>query len=98
MESGQSLSIWISDSLGAKHLGQEEDPLHLARKSECSQVSSDCEMCVPIQSLDPLLRVEGEGVPRVPVYLDSDSEQHMGDVAREGMELAGSGWNAVSSQ
>jgi hypothetical protein len=74
------------------------NPLHLARKSECSQVSSDCEMCVPIQSLDPLLRVEGEGVPRVSVYLDSDSEQHMGDVAREGMELAGSGRNAISTQ
>ena len=74
------------------------NPLHLARKSECSQVSLDCEMCVPIKSLDPLLRVEGEGVPRVPVHLDSDSEQHVGDVAREGMELAGSGRNAVSTQ
>ena len=55
-------------------------------------------MCASIQSLDPLLRVEGEGVPKVPVYLNSDSEQHMRDVAREGMELAGSGRNAVSTQ
>jgi hypothetical protein len=50
------------------------NPLQLARKSEFSQVSSDCEMRAPVQSLDPLLRVEGDGVPRVPVYLDSDSE------------------------
>jgi hypothetical protein len=74
------------------------NPLQLARKSECPQVSSDCEMRAPVQSLDPLLRVEGEGVPRVPVYLDSDSEQHVGDVAREGMELAGGGRNVVSTQ
>ena len=70
----------------------------MARKSECPQVSSDCEMCAPIQPLDLLLRVEGEGVPRVPVYLDSDSEQHVGDVAREGMELAEGGRNVVSTQ
>ena len=55
-------------------------------------------MCASVQSLDPLLRVEGEGVPRVPVYLDSDSEQHVGDVAREGMELARGGRNVVSTQ
>jgi hypothetical protein len=73
-------------------------PLQLARESECSQVSSDCEMRTPVQSLDPLLRLEGAGVPRVPVFLDSDSEQHVGDVAREGMELAGGGRNVVSTQ
>jgi hypothetical protein len=42
-------------------------------------------MRAPVQSLDPLLRVEGEWVPRVPVYLDSDSEQYVGNVAKEGM-------------
>ena len=74
------------------------NPLQLVRKSECSQVSLDCEMRTHVQSSNPLLRVEGEGVPRVPVYLDNDSEQHVGDVAREGMELAGGGRNAVSTQ
>jgi hypothetical protein len=55
-------------------------------------------MRAPIQSSNPLLRVEGEGVPRVLVYLDSDSEQHVGDVSKEGMELAGDGRNVVSTQ
>ena len=55
-------------------------------------------MCTHVQSSNPLLRVEGEGVPRVPVYLDSDSEQHVGDVAREGVELAEGGRNVVSTQ
>ena len=70
----------------------------MARKSEISQINSDYKMCAPVQALDPLLRVEGEGVPRVSVYLDSDSEQHVGDVAREDMELAGGGRNVVSTQ
>jgi hypothetical protein len=74
------------------------NPLQLGRKSEFSQISSDCEMRASVQPLDPLLRVEGEGVPRVPVYLDGDSEQHMGDVARERMELVGGGKNVVSTQ
>jgi hypothetical protein len=74
------------------------NPLQLARKSEFSQISSDCEMRAPVQSLDPLLRVEGEGVPTVPVFLDSDSEQYVGDVARDGMELAGGGRNFISTQ
>ena len=70
----------------------------MARKSEISQISLDYKMCASVQALDPLLRVEGEGVPRVSVYLDSDSEQHVGDVAREDMELAGGGRNVVSTQ
>jgi hypothetical protein len=74
------------------------NPLQLGRKSEFSQINSDCEMRAPVQPLDPLLRVEGEGVPTVLVYLDGDSEQHMGDVAREGMELVGGGRNVVSIQ
>ena len=45
-----------------------------------------------------MLRVEGEGVPRVPVYLESDPEQYVGNVAREGMELAGGERNVVSTQ
>ena len=45
-----------------------------------------------------MLRVEGEGVPTVPVFLDSDSEQYVGDVAKDGMELAGGGRNVISTQ
>ena len=74
------------------------NPLQLGRKSEFSQISSDCEMRAPVHPLDPLLRVEGDGVPRVQAYLDGDSEQPMGDVAREGMELVGGGRNIVSTQ
>ena len=74
------------------------NPLQVARESECTQVSSDCEMRGLVHSSDQLLRVEGEGVPRISVHLDSGSEQHVGDVSREGMELVAGGRNVVSTQ
>ena len=55
-------------------------------------------MRAPVQALDPLLRVEGGGVSRVSVYLDSDSEQYLGDVAGEGIELTGGRRNAIPTQ
>ena len=74
------------------------NPLQLGRKSEISQISSDHKMCVPIQSLDPLLGVKGGRIPRISVHLDSDSKQYVGDVAGEGIELAGGGRNSVPNQ
>jgi hypothetical protein len=74
------------------------NPLQLGRKSEISQISSDRKMCAPIQSLDPLLGVEGGGIPRILVHLNSDSKQYVGDVVGEGMELAGGGRNFVPNQ
>jgi hypothetical protein len=55
--------------------------------------------CMPLSNLwIRCSELRGEGVSRVPVYLDSDSEQHVGDVAREGMELTRGGRNVVSTQ
>ncbi len=71
------------------------NPIQLGRKSEISQISSDCEMRAPVQSSDPLLGAAGGGVSRVSVYLDSDLEQHLRDVAGEGMDLTGGGRNVV---
>ena len=48
--------------------------LQLGRKSEISQISSDCEMRAHVQALDPLLGVEGGGVSRVSIYLDNDTK------------------------
>jgi hypothetical protein len=74
------------------------NPLQLGRQSDITQTSSDNEMYPSVRVQDPLLGVEGEGIPRVSIHLEDDLKPLMGNVAGEGMELVGSGGSALPDQ
>ena len=79
-------------------LAVSPNPLQLGRQSDITQISSDSEVYPSVRVRDPLLRVEGEGIPRVSIHLEDDPKQLMGNVAGERMELAGGGGTAVPDQ
>jgi hypothetical protein len=79
-------------------LAVSPNPLQLGRQSDITQISSDSEVYPSVRVWDPLLGVEGEGIPRVSIHLEDDPKQLMGNVAGEGMEFAGSGGSALPNQ
>ena len=79
-------------------LAVSPNPLQLGRQSDITQISSDSEVYPSVRVRDPLLRVEGEGIPRVSIHLEDDPKQLMGNVAEEGMEFVGSGGSALPNQ
>jgi hypothetical protein len=96
--SGGSLLCNTSRIRRKESLVVSPNPLQLGRQSDITQISSDSEVYPSVRVRDPLLGVEGEGIPRVSIHLEDDPKQLMGNVAGEGMELARSGGSAFPNQ
>ena len=96
--SGGSLLCNTSRIQRKESLAVSPNPLQLGRQSDITQISSDSEVYPSVRVRDPLLRVEGEGIPRVSIHLEDDPKQLMGNVAEEGMEFVGSGGSALPNQ
>ena len=96
--SGGSLLCNTSRIQRKESLAVSPNPLQLGRQLGITQTSSNSEVYPSVQVQDPLLGVEGEGIPRVSIHLEDDPKQLMGNVAEEGMEFVGSGGSALPNQ
>ena len=93
--SGRGVLCNTSGVRREKSSAVKSNPAHLERKSELFEADSACEVHTTIQDTDKLFRSERGGDPNLPVCNGSDSEQHMGDMAGEGMEFTRSGGHVI---
>jgi hypothetical protein len=66
-------------------------------EGECilDQTSSDSKVCTQIRDSDQKFRIEGSGFSSLPFQDGSTHEHYLGNMAREGLEFAGSGRKLV---